>query len=162
MNASAQRYFAARTLKYISECRSIQEQLHQILTQMSGFALLLLTNRADPSLCAGALQLADERMKMAREEFRAIRPASDAAHHFHHLGEATAAVDRSIGIAYRCLRTIGDARDRDDLTYALREALDHLKATARLLPGFQMVDLRQACCAVHIGQMQAEPIFAAV
>jgi hypothetical protein len=162
MNASAQRYFAARTLKYIDECRAVQEQLHQVLTQISGFALVLLTKRSGSSLAAGSLQLVDERMKIAREQFRAIRPASDAAHHFHHLSEAVAAIDRSIGIAYRCLRTIGDARDRDDLTFALREALDHLKATARLLPGFQMVDLRQACCAVHSGPMQAEPIFAAV
>lgn len=162
MNASAERYFAARTLKYVGECRTIQEQMHQILTQMSGLALLLLTRRTGISLCAGPLQLADERMKAMREQFRAIRAPGDAAHHYHHLGEAAEALERSVAIAYRCLRAGADARERDDLTYVLRAALEHLKATSRLLPGFEMVDLSQACCAAHAKPITGEPVFVAV
>lgn len=156
MHADSNRYFAASILRYMGDCRALQEQLHQILTQMSGFTLLLLTRRVGSSLCAGPLDIADQRMKAVRQQFRALKPVGDAAHHFHHLGEATDAIERCIGIGNRCLTAGSDEKDRDDLTRMLRLALEHLRSTARLLPGFEMVDLRQACCAAHAGPANSE------
>jgi hypothetical protein len=158
MNACGQRYFASKIIAYAGESRVIQEQLHQILTQLSGFALLLFMRRGAPALCAAPLEAVADRMKSASDQIRALRPSSGAGHHFHHLAETRAAVESAIGIAYDCLRPSAAEGDRDDLMRALRTALGHLRATSMLLPGFAMVDLRQACCAAHVGTTRAETV----
>ena|SRR6187402_1041856 len=151
MHSGSHRYKSASAEDYMHRSRQVQEQLHQILTQMSGFALMLLTRRVQSSLCAGPLDMAERRMKAVREEFRALLPVDgSASHHHHHLGEATAAIERCVGFAYDCLRANSAGNDKDNLTRMLRTALDHLQATARLLPGFAMIDLCQSCCAAHL------------
>jgi hypothetical protein len=155
MRANSETYFAAATLRYLEEARDVQELLHQILTQMSGFALMLFTRSAGPSLCAGPLDIAGQRMKRARAQLVALRPSGDAGHHFHHLGEATNAIERCLDVGQDCLRAGSEATDRDELARGLRLAVDHLRMTSRLLPGFSMVDLRQACCAAHTGTAHA-------
>ena len=156
MRVTSETYFAATTLRYIEESRDVQELLHQILTQMSGFALMLFTRRSGPQLCAGPLDIAAQRMNRARAQLRALRPPSDAAHHFHHLGEATSAIERCVHVGKDCLTAGSDTTDRGELARMLRLAVDHLRMTSRLLPGFSMVDLRQACCAAHAGAAGAE------
>ena len=156
MRVNSETYFAAATLRYVEESRDVQERLHQILTQMSGFALMLFTRRSGPALCAGPLDIAAQRMRRARAQLRALKPPGDAAHHFHHLGEAASAIERCLDAGQDCLKAGSDATDRDELARALRLAVDHLRMTARLLPGFSMVDLRQACCAAHAGVAGAE------
>lgn len=153
---------SSATLGYREDCGQLQEQLHQLLTQLSGFALLILTRRVGLSLCAGPLDLAKQRMALARERFRSLRPAAHAAHHHYHLGEATAAIEQCVDIAYACLASGSDQHDRDRLTRLLRTGLDHLRKTERLQPGFAMVDLSQSCCAAHmrlqVGQFIAEAV----
>lgn len=151
MHGLGERYFSPRTTRYIHDCNAVQEQLHQVLTQMSGFTLLLLTRRLAPSLGAGPLELASKRMAVAGEQFRSLEPHGDRArHHHHHLGLATELVGQCVATAHDCLRTRADDVGKDRLTRLLRAALEHLKLTARLLPGFSMVDLGQACCAAHV------------
>jgi hypothetical protein len=55
------------------------------------------------------------------------------------------------------------AQDRSDerfdtLTRALRATSDHLRATSRLLPGFELIDFGQACCAIHAPRLSGQGI----
>lgn len=149
MPASRGPHSAEPILHYVGACAEVQTRQRDVLTQLAGFALLMATRRARPPLCPGPLDSAAARAAEAQAMLRALRPPGEAAHHFHHLATAGDALGRAIRLAYRCLRPSSDDRDRDELMRALRTATDHLRTTARLLPGFELVDLRQACCAAH-------------
>jgi len=136
-------------MRYMAASGDVQTHFRDVLTQLAGFALLLTTRRAMPSVCPGPLDSAAGRAAEALEMLHALRPPSEAAHHFHHLAAAGDALGRSVGVAYGCLTAASDDGERDEFMRALRAATDHLRTTARLLPGFELVDLRQACCAAH-------------
>jgi hypothetical protein len=61
-------------------------------------------------------------------------------------------------VAATACRGAQDRSDKrfDTLTRALRATSDHLRATARLLPGFELVDFGQACCAVHAPRLPGQ------
>jgi hypothetical protein len=119
------------------------------MAQLAGFALLLATRRSRPSLQPPPIDLAEARAAEAAEMLRGLRPPGEAAHHFHHLAAAADAVGRAVRGALACSTARSDENDRDELLRALGAAAAHLRVTARLLPGFELVDLRQACCAAH-------------
>lgn len=141
--------FADPVVRYIADSGEVQDRFRQILTQLAGFALLVATRRAERSVWSGPLDIAENRTADAIERLRALRPPGAARHHFHHLASAGEAIDRSLAAAHACLTARAGEADRDDLMRTLRTATEHLRATTRLLPGFEIVDLSQACCAVH-------------
>lgn len=136
-------------LGYAMACSEVQEGLRDVLVQLSGFALLLMTRRPERSVWAGSLDAIATRMDEALERLRALRPPAAARHQFHHLSAAADAIGRAADLAHACLAARADDTDRDALLQALRAATHHLRATGRLLPGFELVDLGQACCAAH-------------
>jgi hypothetical protein len=141
--------FADPTLAYMAACGEVQIRLRDVLTQLAGFALLLATRRSRPSLQPPPIDVAEARAAEAAEMLHGLRPPGEAAHHFHHLAAAADAVGRAVRGALACSTARSDENDRDELLRALRAAAAHLHVTARLLPGFELVDLRQACCAAH-------------
>ncbi len=136
-------------LTYAMASAEVQEDLRDVLVQLSGFALLLMTRRPECSVWAGSLDAIATRMDEARERMRALRPPAAARHQFHHLSAAADAIGRAADLAHACLTARADDTDRDTLLQVLRAATHHLRATGRLLPGFELVDLGQACCAAH-------------
>jgi hypothetical protein len=149
---------------YLENSRDVQERLHELLTQLSGFALLGLTKRNAMPLCAGPLDLAETRLRDVRERLRGLRPKGHrAVHHHYHLKQAFDAVERSLTMAFERLRPSAVAKaDWSDLTRMLRASLDHLHFTTRLLPGFAMIDLRQACCAAHAPRQDQQFLASAI
>lgn len=142
--------FAEPTLDYMTACGAVQARIRDVLTQLAGFAFLLVTRPGRSAPPAGQLDLARAEAAALAEELAALRPPGEAAHHFHHVSAAAEALGRSVRLGYACLAAGAGEADRDALMAALRAATDHLRATARLLPGFELVDLRQACCAAHL------------
>lgn len=141
--------------RYIRRCSEIQGELHRLLTQMAGFTLLLFTRDASASVCSGPIELVEKQMGYATDLLRSLRPPSEAAHHFYHLSASLEHIERAAALAGRCLTRQSGSSDRSELVQALTMASDNLRATTRLLPGFEMVDLSQACCAAHL---TAEPM----
>jgi hypothetical protein len=141
--------FADPVVRYMADCGEVQERFRQILTQLAGFALLITTRRVERSVWSGPLDIAEDRAMEAGQLLRALRPPGEARHHFHHLAATGEAIERALAAAHACLTMRAGEADRDDLMRALRTATEHLRASTRLLPGFELVDLRQACCAVH-------------
>jgi hypothetical protein len=135
-------------LRYVAAARPVQQLISDTLTQVAGFALLLMTSRNRASLAEGALASAREAAMRASEEARALVVPEIAAHHHHHLRAAAAALLQACVATLDCLRV--DASGQSDaLVRTLRSSSDHLRTTARLLPGFELVDFGQACCAAH-------------
>ncbi|RTM02715.1 MAG: hypothetical protein EKK31_19500 [Hyphomicrobiales bacterium] len=146
-------------LRYADSARSAQQLISQTLTQLSGFALLLLTSHRQATLAEGALSGARQAVVQAAEAVRALQAPEPAAHHYHHMRGAAETLMEAFTAATACR----GARDRSDkrfdtLTCALRATSDHLRATARLLPGFEIIDFGQACCAVHAPRLPGQGI----
>ncbi len=137
---------------YIAAARPVQERISQTLTQVAGFALLVMTSRHRAPLAEGSLAGAREEAARVAESVRALAVPGPAAHHYHHLRGAADMLGQSCAAALACTGARASQAERATLTRALREASDHLRATARLLPGFELVDFGQACCAVHARQ----------
>lgn len=136
-------------LSYMESARPVQEMLRQVLTQVAGCSLMLMT-RARPSMPPeGAMPLARVAAERAHEQLRAIRVPEAAAHHFHHLEKVAEAIRRAFAGVDACMAPGAGDADRDRLSGALNAATKHLRASARLLPGFEIVDFGQACCAMH-------------
>ena len=138
-------------LRYVAAARPVQRLISDTLTQVAGFALLLMTSRNRAPLAEGALASAREAAMRASEAVRALAVPEIAEHHHHHLRAAAAALLQACVATLDCLRV--DASEQSDaLVRMLRSSSDHLRTTARLLPGFELVDFGQACCAAHAPQ----------
>jgi hypothetical protein len=133
---------------YVREARPVQQLISDTLTQVAGFALLLMTSPKRVALAEGALAGAQEAAMRAADEVRALATPEIAGHHHHHLRAAATALVQACSATVDCLRS-NATEHRDALVRALRASSDHLRSTARLLPGFELVDFGQACCAAH-------------
>lgn len=142
---------ADRTLQYIIDSRPLHERLQQVLTQVAGFSLLVMTRGERVPMLDGPAVLAREALRSAQAELRSLRVPAAAMHHAQHIQAAAGAVERALDLLIACLRPAADEPTRAALTRCLRLATDHLRAATRLLPGFEMVDFSQACCAAHAG-----------
>lgn len=138
-------------LRYVATARPVQQLISETLTQVAGFALLLMTSPRRAVFAEGALAGAREAATRAAEEVRALAVPEIATHHHHHLRAAAEALLEAC-IAGLDSRRIDASEQSDALVRLLRASSDHLRATARLLPGFELVDFGQACCAAHAPQ----------
>ncbi|MER8830656.1 hypothetical protein NKH73_07450 [Mesorhizobium sp. M0938] len=138
-------------LRYVATARPVQQQISETLTQVAGFALLLMTSPSRAVLAEGALASAQEAATRAAEELRALIVPEVATHHHHHLRGAAETLLQAC-VAALDSRRIDTSEQSDALVRTLRASSDHLRATARLLPGFELVDFTQACCAAHAPQ----------
>ena len=136
-------------LNYTAAARRVQDLLQQVLTQVAGYSLMLMTCDRPAARPEGSILLACQAAERAHDALRALHVPSKAAHHHHHLCKAAEATRWAFAAAETCAAADASEGDRDTLTRALWAATEHLRATARLLPGFEMVDFGQACCAVH-------------
>lgn len=136
-------------LEYVSAAQAVQSVLKQILTQVGGYALLLMTGEKSHLQPAEAIISAQKAAERAMDDVCALRVPADAAHHYHHLKKAAQATCWTFAAADACRTADADEVEREALARALRTATGHLRTTAGLLPGFELVDFGQACCAMH-------------
>jgi len=138
------------TLHYLDEARLVHDDLRRLLTQISGFALMLMTSPGRQVLPEAPIRGAVAAWAQADEAVRALTVPLVAAHHYHHLCSACAAVAQSCTAALACAALGAGDRDRDALVESLNSAVGHLRGVSRLMPGFEPVNFGQACCAVHV------------
>lgn len=136
-------------LRYLDEARRVHDELRAILTQVSGFALMLMTSDGRRVLPEASIRGAASAAAEAAEAVRALAVPAVAAHHHHHLHGACAALAQSCAAALACAAAGAGDRDRDSLVDALNATVGQLRAVSRLLPGFEPVNFGQACCAAH-------------
>jgi len=137
------------TLRYLSEARNAHDDLRAALTQTAGYALLLMTSTGRPTLAEAAIRGAETAAARCQEQIRALHVPQRAAHHHHHLYGASEMLRQACAAALCSGRPGATDGERDALIAALQGAVEHLRAVARLVPGFETVNFGQACCALH-------------
>jgi hypothetical protein len=132
--------------RYMCEAEPLHDLLRRGLIQLAGFLLKRTIAGSGAIVDYEPLEDARERIREAAEGVKSLRAPNEVAHHRGHLGEALAALESALAAAVSTADKDGDA-----LFHFVEEAERHLKAVGRTTPGFEAVDLRQACCAMHGG-----------
>jgi len=94
-----------------------------------------------------------DELARAEDIIRPITTTDRTAHCHHHLTNAMEAVRHVI----ECLHISADITKVKNLDHAvaqLRYGWEELRHVARNLPGFEMIDLSQSCCALHASRLQ--------
>jgi hypothetical protein len=141
--------------RYMCEAEPLHDLLRRGLIQLSGFLLKRTIAGSRAIVDYEPLQAARERIREAAEGLRGLRAPKSADHHRGHLAAALAALEGAVAAALSSTDQDGDA-----LFHFVEEAERHLRAVGRTTPGFETVDLRQACCAMHSGVAPFEARFA--
>jgi hypothetical protein len=128
---------------YVADAAPPCRELQRALTQLAAFLLKRLTGRR-ATVDLGPVEAARAALREGNAALAAIRVPAAAAHHHRHLAGARDALEAALGHALR-----RGGLDEDGFFGALEEAERHLKAAQRIVPGFEPVDLAQACCAAH-------------
>jgi hypothetical protein len=149
LNSVEEERIGKAMLGYIEASREVHGLLQQVLTQVAGYSLMLMTSSRSAPQLEGAISMARAAADRAYDQARALRAPAGAVHHQHHLLKASEATCSAFAAAETCAAPGAGDGDRDALSRALRQATRHLQATTRLLPGFEMVDFGQACCAMY-------------
>jgi hypothetical protein len=139
-------------LRYVLDARPVQEQLQQALMLLSGFTLLRVTSQPNSRIDDEPVRTTCKFLIAVHEHMGALRIPQAAVHHHHHLRGAESALRLAVAATSLTM-------DSGDQVYrALVAAVKHLRSSNRLLPGFEMVDLAQSCCAEHGRLAASAPI----
>ena len=132
--------------RYMCEAEPLHDLLRRGLIQLSGFLLKRTIAGSRAIVDYEPVESARERIREAAEGLSSLRAPMVAAHHRGHLMAALAALESALAAALSTTDQDGDALFR-----FVQEAERHLRAVGRTTPGFETVDFRQACCAMHGG-----------
>ncbi len=134
---------------YMADAHPIHELLGQTLTQLAACSLLRL-NRNGPQLryedAVAKAQLATAR---CHDQLGMMTVCDPALHHFHHLFSSCKAIHAGFRLLAITMSSKSDEQQGRQLVDTLSLAVRHRRATASILPGFESVDIRHACCAEH-------------
>jgi hypothetical protein len=130
--------------RYISEAQPLHDLLRRGLLQLSGFLLKRTIAGARAILDYEPIERAREQIREAADGLRSLRTASGAVHHRGHLLAALVALESALAAALSKTDEDGDA-----LFHFIQEAELHLRTVGRATPGFETIDFKQACCAMH-------------
>jgi hypothetical protein len=139
----------ARSLPYVVACQPLHEQLRDVVTQLGGLSLMTMLRREGAFDRTTPLRLVREALGSIGEALRDLTVPHRGAHHHHHMTEACRAAAGAADLIADRRLTKNEEAARLALSRELRAATDHLRFASRALPGFEMVDLTQSCCAVH-------------
>lgn len=135
------------TLAYIEAAESCFEDLRQVAAQLAGLLLLAASGARSAGPHHPMLAVAADLFDAARAATLRLTPRSPLAKHHHlHLRAASALLTEALG-KLRVSRL-----DRESVTaptQRLADAWQELGHASRALPGFDLVDFSQACCAEH-------------
>lgn len=135
------------TLRYIEAAELCFEDLRQVAGQLAGLLLLSASGAHSAGPLHPMVAVAEGLLETARDTTPRLKPHSARAkHHHRHLlsaaGQLAETLDR--------LRSLPTGRaSLDEPMRSLTSAWEELGAASRALPGFDLVDFSQACCAQH-------------
>jgi hypothetical protein len=141
--------------RYLCEAQPLHDLLRRGLIQLSGFLLKRTIADSRAIIDYEPVEAARERICEAAEGLRSLGSPTGAAHHRSHLIGALSALESALAAALSTTDQEGDA-----LFHFVEEADRHLRVVGRAMPGFEKVDFRQACCAMHGGVAAFEARFA--
>jgi hypothetical protein len=141
------------TVAYVLAAQAHFAGLKQAEGQLGG--LLLLAAAGSKSITQEHAMLESARMAHAEaaDGIAGLSVPARARHHHHHLSEAAAAIGSALDQTRRSLHGFAAGRrDVDEALRPLKLGHRHLDWASRSLPGFEMVNFQQACCAGHAAE----------
>lgn len=145
------------TLAYVLAARPAFDLLKHAAAQLAAFLVLATTGSQTAGPDHPLLLAARSAVQEATDGVRAAPGVTDrAAHHHRHLLRAAAAIKA----AFAVLQDMAWIRDRAMLDPALRRlksGWQELHWATAALPGFEMVQLSQSCCAAHAFAARPQP-----
>jgi hypothetical protein len=141
--------------RYMCEAEPLHDLLRRGLIQLSGFLLKRTVAGSRAIVNYEPVEGARGSICEAADRLRSVRAPTGAIHHRGHLVAALVALEGALAAALSTTDKDGDA-----LFHFLQEAERHLRAVGRATPGFETVDFRQACCAMHDVRASFEARFA--
>jgi hypothetical protein len=141
--------------RYMCEAQPLHDLLRRGLIQLSAFLLTRTIAGSRALVDYAPIDAARGPIREAAEGLRSLRAPTGAAHHKHHMIAALAALENGLAAALSATD-----RDGDALLRFTEEAARHLRVVGRSAPGFEAVDLQQACCAMHGAAAAFEAQFA--
>ncbi len=138
-----------RTIAYALAVRAAFDSLRQAVAQLAGLLVLASSGARSSILDHPMLERATARRAEAEDLIERAKVPTTAIHHHHHLRCASAGIGRALALAANLSYRSDDAV-LDRVLAELREAWRELHRTTQFLPGFQVVDFGQACCAAHV------------
>lgn len=134
------------TSAYAISAQACFEKFHGAANRLAGLLVLLAIAKSRLVLDVEILAAAADLIKAGNDEFRALRFTPRSQHFHRHLANAGNLLRVAIEHIERTLA--GSASARDPLV-PLQAAWSELKDASRCLPGFEVVDFRHSCCALH-------------
>jgi hypothetical protein len=135
-----------KTVAYVLEARGPFEGLRSAASQLAGLLVLVAigsgTVQGNPML-----EMAIGAHAKAADELKALTPTPKGAHHHLHLCLAAERLGEALKTA-RHSRQLDEAVS-DRIHGLLKHALEDLRWASRALPGFELVNFSQGCCAMH-------------
>ncbi len=146
------------TLRYVMAMRVPFDLLRQAAGQLAGVLVLAVSTRTG---VAGhpMLELARAARREAQEAVLATKPPPRGTHHHRHVSRAADMITLALDAAYLHRRGDDDTAT-DGVLRPLRCGFQELRQAAAAVPGFEVVDFAQGCCARRPGPLQATPVSA--
>jgi hypothetical protein len=133
------------TAAYILETRKCFEDLRQVTAQIAGVLVLAAAGGNSATPDHPMLQAAAELHRAAFDQLRGVRPTGPACGHHLCLTQAAQALSSALAIAL----SGGRRMELAPVLLPVRAAYAHLQRAADTLPGFEMVEFGQGCCALQ-------------
>lgn len=134
-------------LAYIEAAAPCFEDLRAVTAQLGGLLLLAASGARSAGPHHPMLAVAADLLESARDATLRLTPGSSRTRHHHDHLVATAST-----LAEASARIRATPLDGDGVTEPMRllnAAWAELGAASRALPGFDLIDLTGACCAMH-------------
>jgi hypothetical protein len=135
-----------QTSAYAVAAQECFQSFQDAANRLAGTLVLLAITKTRLSLDVEIHYAAAALMERGVEEYRQLRPTERSAHFHRHLGAAAGALRVTLAEMQKTLAKSALARDP---LPPLQEAWGELKSAARCLPGFDVIDFKHSCCAMH-------------
>jgi hypothetical protein len=138
-----------RIFDYVVAAQDRFESLRRCAAQLAGLLVLAAAGgRVDND--HPMVELARDTHGLAADATFSANAPSGAKHHHRHMLGATKNLATSLAAMPNAL-TKRDAESVDKALHFLRAGFLELQNASRCLPGFEIIDFEQGCCAEHAG-----------
>jgi hypothetical protein len=137
-----------RTIRYVLETRPHFEDLRHAIGQVAGMLVLATAGAKTVTPDHPLLATARATLERAGDSIDRARPSTRAIHHHRHLVAAVGALGIALDRAGENLNLVCiDHKRVDQALEPLLIAYRNLAWAAQALPGFELLNFDQACCA---------------
>ena len=145
------------TISYMVAAHAPFDTLRRITVQLAGFELLKEIGAGERNLQDTPLSVAEAALREATGKLHTLLPPPAALAHYQHLLQTCDALGAALEMSRSNLQLARGSPLTSDSAAALKRAIEHLRHTSHLLPGFEMVNFSLACCAWCESKAPAAP-----